>query len=206
MNLNIPPQFRQEFDRSADFAIEKESFTPSELAAYLDRGVLVASIMVGYMEKAELVTRGKGEDVRHARITLAEWEAIDKKIENYEPVPEPEPEPEPIPIPEPELTVADIITHKLNFIGKVLTAESSLVVLEDGEGRTDIKLDSISTLYLHRGKWFGRNTLTFSSDGEVPHRTKQRRDTVAFKKRDWEKVRGLAEAIAERLEIEVKLY
>lgn len=202
MNLNIPSQFRQEFDRSADFAVEKEAFTPSELAEYLGRGRLSAEMMIRYMEKAELISKGKGEEVRRSRITAEEWDKIGRNVDNYLPAPEPEI----IPEPEPQLTVIDIITEKLDFIGRALWAEESLIVLEDGNGRTDIALDSISALYIHKGKWFGKSTLTFSAEDEVPVRARLRADTVTFKKRDWDRIKALADALAERLEIEVKTY
>lgn len=206
MNLNIPSQFRQEFDRSVDFAVEKEDFTPSELAEYLGRGRLPAEMMIRYMEKAELVTKGKGDDLRHARITPEEWDAIGRRLENYVPVPEPVKASEPEEVPEPPLTVADIIAETLEFNGRTLFAEEGLIVIEDGEGRSELPLESISAIFMHRGRWLGKSTLTFSTDGATPEKAKGRRDTVTFKKRDWDRVKELADSLAERLETEVKLY
>lgn len=214
MNINIPGQFRTEFDSSANFAVEKGAFTPTELAEHIGRGVFVASIMVGYMEKAGLVTKGKGEDVRYARITLEEWDAIGRSIENYVPAPETEVfsrseavfESVPEPVHNPIITVTDIITDKMEFIGKTIWAEEGIIAVDDGNIRTDIFLDSISALYIHKGKWLGKNTLTFSSDAVVPVKAKLRADTVAFKKRDWLRVKELADNLAQRLEIEVKTF
>ena len=90
MNINIPENYREEFDRAVDFALDKEYFTPKELAEYLEKSVLVASIMIGYMEKAGLITEGKNDEVRHTLITKGNWQSIGGKIENFTPPPKEE--------------------------------------------------------------------------------------------------------------------
>lgn len=204
MNVNIPEKYREEFDRSADFAVEKEKFTPSELAEHLGKGVLVASIMVGYMEKAGLVTKGKSDDVRRARITLEEWESIGRNIERYEPVPEPEPE---VFVAETvdstELTVSDIIPEEMTFIKKTLSAEDGFIVLCDRESKIAISLEDISVIFLRKGSLFKKGYISFSANGEKPTDPKLSADTLLFKKKDYDSVKELAERVAERLGTEV---
>ena len=210
MILKIPEQFRAEFNKSADFAVERGEFTPSQLAEYLGRGLVAASMMVRYMENAELVTKGKGDDMRHARITLEEWDAIERSIENYQPTPLPEPEVIPEAVEEvavvPAVTVDDIIPHRLEFIGKTLWAEQGTVTISDGSQQTVITLEEIRTVYIHKGWLFGKSSMTFSRDGELPVKAKLREDTVMFKRRDFDRFKQLADSVATRLEIEVKRY
>ena len=80
MKINIHEKHREEFDKAADFAVSAEKFTVKELAEALEISELGAAIMVGYMEKTGLVTKGKSGDVRRARIDRTEWERLEKKI------------------------------------------------------------------------------------------------------------------------------
>lgn len=201
MNINIREQFRPDFDKSADFTIEQGEVTPSQLAEYLGRGRLSAEMMVRYMESAELITKGKGDEVRYARITLEEWEAIGRSIENYQPVPEKEETPE-----EAKVTVDDIITDKIEFIGKTLRAEGGSIIISDGKTETAVSLQDIRTIYLHKGFLFAKSTMTFSCDGEKPNKARLRDDTVVFRRKDFEIIKKLAGIIASRLEAEVKIY
>lgn len=207
MSIKIPEKQRAEFDRAALLAIEKVTFTPSELAEELGMGVFVASIMVGYMEKSGLATKGKGDDVRRAKITLEEWDAIGRKIENYQPAPEPEPE---IFVPEAEddttVDLSDIITEELFFIKKKLGASEGFITLSEGEVDTQIAFDDISVIFLHRGRFFSKSTMTFSSESEKPVKVKQRADTVLFKNREYTQIKELAEKIAQRLGIRVEEF
>ncbi len=202
MNINIPEKQRQEFDRAANYAVEHQTFTPSELAVHLNTGVFVASIMVGYMEKASLVTKGKGDDVRRAKITPEEWDAIDRKIENYVPVPEPEPETF-VAQPEDntEIDITDIIPQKISFFKKTLLAEEGFITIEEKDISTAIATEDISTVFLHKGGFFRKGTLTLSSDSQIPVKAKLRADTVCFKKKDYSTVKELAEKLSERLGI-----
>ncbi len=204
MTVKIPENHRAEFDRAADLAIAIEKFTPSELAEALGAGVFSTSVMVGYMEKAELVTKGKGDDVRRARITLDEWEAIGKKIENYIPVPEKEEE---IFVPETEdktvVSVLDIVPEPIEFINKKLYVAEENIAIDDGSDITIIFLEDISAIYIYKGGFFKRGFMTFSPDTETPTYAKGRADTVRFKRKRYAEVRALAEKLADRLGVKL---
>lgn len=205
MNIRIPDKYREEFDRSADFAVRAEKFTIKELAEALEMGELAASIMVGYMEKTGLVTKGKLDDVRRARITAEEWERLDKKIENYEPLPEPEPEKFHTEVKEVRVTLEDIIPEKLPFYKKTLEAKDSYVILS-GEEEVRISLDDISAFFLVKPRLFRKGALVFSSEKELSRgKLSMRADTLLFVKKDYEKAKKLAEALAQRLGIPLNL-
>lgn len=199
MNIKIPEQFKPEFNKSADFAVEQGEFTPLQLAEYLGRGRLPAEMMVRYMENAGLITKGKGDEPRRARVTLEEWEALDRSIENYNPAPEQKPE---VPI----ITLDDIITDKIEFIGKTLHSEGSAIVISEGEKQTAVQLEDIKAIYLHKGWLFSKSTMTFSCDEEKPVKAKRRDDTVLFRNKDFEIIKKLADIMAGRLGTEVKIY
>ena len=204
MNIKIPEKHREEFDRSADFAVKAQKFTVKELAEALEMGELGASIMVGYMEKTGLVTKGKLDDVRRAKITEEEWERLDKKIENYEPLPDPEPEKFHAEAKETVITLSDIIPERLKFYKKELFAEDSFVVLK-GDTEIRINIDDISALFLIRPRLFRKGALVFSAENELSSaKSSLRADTVLFKKKDLKWVKTLASALSERLGISLK--
>lgn len=204
MNVNIPEKYRNEFDKATDFAVEKQTFTPSELAEHLGVGELVASIMIGYMEKAGFVTKGKSNDVRRAKTSLEEWNAIDRDIERFVPAPEPEPEVFTADTEDStEIDFTDILSGETDFFNKALGTENGLITITDKEGKIAIAPEDIATLFIHRGGLFAKGTLTLSPDREIPVRAKTRADTLTFKKGDYDSVKALAQSIAERLGVEV---
>lgn len=200
MNIIIPQKHRQEFDKSADFVIEKGSTTPEELAEYLGTGVFVASIMIGYLEKTELITKGKGNEERKARITPEAWDFIDKNIEKYEPAPQP------IAEESHEIDISGILPEKLQFIKKTLFVEEGFITIESKKEKTAIAPEDITVIFLHKGNLFSKSTMTFSTDGDVPKKAKQRADTVSFKNGIFGEIHAFAEKFAEIIEAEVKIY
>ncbi|MBR6633772.1 MAG: hypothetical protein IKL05_05670 [Clostridia bacterium] len=204
MNVNIPEKYRTEFDKATDFAVEKQVFAPSELAEHLGTGVLVASIMVGYMEKAGFVTKGKSDDVRRVKISLEEWDAIDRDIERFVPPYEPEPQVFTADTEDnTEIDFTDILSAETALFNKKLGTENGLITITDKEGKIAIAPEDIATLFLHRGGLFAKGTLTLSPDRETPVKAKLRADTLAFKKRDYNQVKALAQGIAEKLGVEI---
>lgn len=201
MKINIPEKHREEFDRAADFAVNAEKFTVKELAASLSISELTAAIMVGYMEKAGLVTEGKSGDVRRARIDRAEWERLDKKIENYEPKPEPVPE---VFLPEAKeeiLLLSDILSEPISFYKKRLWAEDSFLVLE-GEDTVRISVDDVSAIFLIKPGFFRKGALIFSPEKELSKKKpRERADTLLFSKKNFGEVLATAERLSERLSI-----
>ncbi len=199
MKINIPEKHREEFDRAAEFAVKAEKFTVKELSEALEISELGAAIMVGYMEKTGLVTTGKSGDVRRARIDMAEWERLDKKIENYEPAPEPVPE---VFVPEAKeeiLVLSDILPEALSFYKKKLYVEDSFLVIE-GEDVIKISADDISAIFLIKPRLFRKGALIFSSEKELSKKKiKERADTALFSKKDYNKALSLAEKLSERL-------
>ncbi len=205
--INVPEKYREEFDKSADFAIIKGKFTPGELAEFLETSELVASIMIGYMEKAGLITKGKNDDVRSARITLEEWEQLGKRIENYQPLPEPEPEAfEQATEQEPEITLDDLIDDGLVFIKKKLGTGEGYITVTEADCVTAIAFEDIATVFLHKGGLFTKSAITFSSDSMIPQSPKLRADTLLFANKDYKKIKNIAEAIASRLGISLTEY
>lgn len=201
MNINIPEKHRQEFDKSADFVIEKGSATPEELATHLGTGVFVASIMIGYLEKASLVTKGRGNERRNAKITPEQWDFIDKQIERFEPIPEPVLTEE-----VKETDISDIIPEKLRFLKKTLYAEEGFITIECGKEKTAILPDDVTVIFLHKGGLFSKSTMTFSTDGETPVKAGKRADTVSFKNGIFEEVTAFAKKLGERIEAEIKIF
>lgn len=202
--IKIPEKHREEFDRCAEFAIKTEKFTVKELAQELEIGELVASIMVGYMEKTGLVTKGKLDDVRKARITLEEWDSIGRKIENYEPLPEIEEEKFHAEIKEIPLTLEDIIPQKAVFYKTEISAKDSFITLKSKEEIT-LSVDDIRALFLTKPGFFKKGALVFSTEEELSSKKLSlRADTLIFKSKDYEAVKGLALAISERLGIPLK--
>lgn len=208
MNFKIPQKQRAEFDRAAALAIKKETFTPLELSEELGTSEFIASIMVGYMEKAKLVTKGKGNDVRRARLTMEEWQAIDCMIENF--IPEPEPkitlpiatEPEPLP----EITVTDLIPEEIRLTGKTLFAEDGFITITERGSRVAIPLNDVSYLIYRKCGFFRKGSLSFSVDREPVKKPKKRADTVCFGKKQSEEIHALAVKLAQRLEAELIEY
>ena len=201
MNINIPEKHRQEFDKSADFVIEKGSVTPDELAKHLNTGVFVASIMIGYLEKACLVTKGRGNEERHAKITPEQWDFIDKQIERYDPAPEPV-----IAEEIKETDISDIIPKKLKFLKKTLYAEEGFITIECGKEKTAILPDDVTVIFLHKGGLFSKSTMTFSTDGETPVKAKSRSDTISFKNSIFDEVKVFAQKLGERIDAEIKIF
>ncbi len=203
MKINIPENHREEFDRAADFAVSAERFTVKELSEALEISELGAAIMVGYMEKTGLVTEGKSGDVRRAKIDAAEWERLEKKIENYEPAPEPVPEvflPE---VKEEVLILSDILPEPVGFYKKRLWAEDSFLVLE-GEDTVRISAHDISALFLIKPKLFKKGALIFSFEKELTKKkVKERADAILLTKKDFEKALSLAERLSERLSVKL---
>lgn len=192
MNVKIPEKYRKEFDISADFAVEKQSFKPSELAEHLGTGVLVASIMVGYMEKAEFVSKGKNDDVRRAAISADEWEAIGRNIDMYEP--------------KVKLILDDIITKPLQFTNKLLFVKEDKIIISKGEEEISFLAENVKTIFIKKGFWLFKGCITFSQDTEMPVKAKKRSDSMLFKACDLDSVRALADRLAERLGIKVIEY
>ena len=192
MNITIPEKHREQFDLAANFAIEKETFTPDELAAHMNTSVLVASIMVGYMEKAGLITKGKGNDVRRAKITLDEWQAIDCSIDLFEPAPEPI---QSVFVANAEavktIDIASLIPSERLFIKKTLSAEGESIIIDDGVPFA-IPIDEITEIYLRRGGLFSKGYITFTADGS-------KISTLTFKNRYYKKIKAFAEAFAEAI-------
>ncbi len=202
MKINIPEKYREEFDRSADFAVASGKFTPKELAEYLGVGELVASIMIGYMEKTELVTKGKNDEVRRARISTKEWERIEKKIENYIPVPEKEVV-ETLPIAtENELPLIE----NESFFEKSVTLTPDSLVLE-GRERVEIALRDVAKIFILKPRFLKKGVAVFSASAELDGvRQAGRADAVTFKKKDTERMESLAERLSEYLGIQVEKY
>ncbi|MBQ7897145.1 MAG: hypothetical protein IJ323_01845 [Clostridia bacterium] len=201
MNIKIPDKYREEFDRSADFAVRTGKFTVKELASELEMGELAASIMVGYMEKTGLVTKGKLDDVRRAKISLEEWERLERKIENYEPLPDPEPEKFHTEAKEISLTLEDVIPEGLAFYKKEISAKESFIILK-GQEEVRINVDDISAVFLIKPRLFKKGALVFSAEKELGgEKLSRRADTVLFGGKDFEKAEKLALAITERLGI-----
>lgn len=185
MKTQIPEKYRKEFDISADFAVEKQSFRPSELADHLGTGVLVASILVGYMEKAELVTKGKNDAVRTAMITMSEWDAIGRNIDLYEP--------------KPKISLEDVIPMPITVGNRSISAKADRVFIDE----KSITAEELKAIYLHKGFWFFKSYITFSKDAEPPVKPKKRDDTVMFAGREYGNMKQLAERLAERININV---
>lgn len=199
MKINIPEKHREEFDRAADFAINAEKFTVKELAKALSISELAAAIMVGYMEKTGLVTKGKSDDVRRAKIDFSEWERLGKKIENYEPKPEPVPEVFLPDVKEEKLFLSDILPEPLNFYKKRLFAEDAFLIFE-GEESFRISADDISAVFLVKPRLFRRGALIFSAEKELSKKKpRERADALLFSKKDFEKALTLAERLSEKL-------
>ena len=206
MDINIPEKYREEFDRSADFAVKTGKFTVKELSAELNVGELVASIMIGYMEKTGHVTKGKSDDVRRAKISEEEREKMGRKKENYTPIPDPEPEKFVPEVEEKELTVTDIIPEKLTFFKKSLSAGEGFVIISDTED-VAISLDDISKIFVRRPSLLKKGALIFSTESELSsQKPEERADAVLFEKKDLEEALSLAERLSERLGVEVKIY
>lgn len=182
--INIPDKYRNEFDRSADFAINSGKFTVKELAEYLEVSELVASIMIGYMEKTELVTKGKLGEVRRARIGVDEWERIGKKIENYTPVPEEKPLPE--------------IERQLFIKKEIYVTESALVL-----GENEIKYEDIREIFVFKPTLFKKGAAVFSCDNVTPKDLKKRKDIFFFKKKEEQRALKLCEQLASWLGIKI---
>lgn len=201
MDIKIPEKHREEFDRAADVAIALEKFTPKDLSEALGISELAAAIMVGYMEKAKLVTEGKSGDVRRAKIDMAEWERLGKKIENYTPLPEPEPEIFRTEAKDVSFDLTDIIPQSISFYKKKLWAEENAFVLE-GEDLIRIPADGLSTLFFIKPRLFKKGAVVFSSEKELSKKKlSTRADTVLFKKRDFSSALTLAEKISHELSV-----
>ena len=202
--IKIPEKHRGEFDRCAEFAVKAGRFTVKELAEELEIGELVASIMVGYMEKTGLITKGRLDDVRKARITSEQWEAMDKRIENYEPLPEIVEEKFHAEIKEIALTLEDIIPEKALFYKSEISAQDSFITIKGKEELT-LPLDDIRTLFFIEPRLFRKGAVVFSTEESLSSKKLTlRADAVIFKKKDSEKVKKLASAISERLGIPLK--
>lgn len=157
MPINIPENHRENFDRSASFAIEMGEVTPSSLAEHLGTSTLVSSIMIGYMEKAGLVTKGKNDEPRHARITPAEWEAIGRSIENYTPAPEDVAEEEE----KEETTPEEIVKEELYFLGKArFTFLGEVAGFFNNGEKGNFNLAELETIRLKKPRLFFKGTLT----------------------------------------------
>ncbi len=200
MKINIPEKYREEFDRSADFAVASGKFTPKELAEHLGVGELVASIMIGYMEKTGLVTKGKNDEVRRARISAEEWEKIEKKIENYIPVPEKEAV-EALPLAsENELPIIE----NESFFEKRVTLTRDTLLLE-GLDRVEIALRDIAKIFILKPRFLKKGVAVFSASVELDGgRHAGRADAVTFKKKDFERMEALAERLSEYLGIQIE--
>ncbi len=179
--INIPDKYREEFDRSADFAVNSGKFTVKELAEHLGVGELVASIMVGYMEKTELVTKGKLGEVRRARIGVDEWKRIGKKIENYIPVPEEIEEEKPLP---------EIERQKFGN-KEIYVTESGVVLFEEEE--VLVKYEDITEISVIRPKFLKKGAIIFSPEKEVK---------LHFKKKEKERAEKIAEILGNYLGVE----
>ena len=156
MSINIPEKMREDFDRSADFAIEKGEFTPGELALHLGTSTLVSSIMVGYMEKASLVTKGKNDEPRRARITREEWDAIGRRIENY--IPAPEVLPEEV---EEEEEIPPIAKEELFFLGIArFTFIGETIGFFNNGKKGNYNLSELESVRLKKPFLFFKGTLT----------------------------------------------
>lgn len=200
MKINIPEKYREEFDRSADFAVNSGRFTTKELAEHLGVGELVASIMIGYMEKTELVTKGKSDEVRRARINAEEWERIGKKIENYIPLPEEERVEE---LPLPSVVELPAVKNELFFKKSVTLTPDALVI--EGEERVEIALRDVAKIFVIKPRVFKKGTVVFSADAELVGKNKRdRADAVAFKKKDAERMQGIIEKISEYVGVSVE--
>lgn len=199
--INIPDKYREEFDRSADFAVNTGKFTVKELAEHLGVGELVASIMVGYMEKTGLVTKGKAEDVRRARIDCEGWERIGKKIENYIPLPEEEPKAQPEEQAE-ERALPEV--ERQSFCKKEIYVTDEGIVLVEKE-ETKIKYEDIAQVFVIKPAFLKKGAVVFSCDKEVPQKKglKERSDSFVFSKGDYERAEKTAQIIANWLGVKV---
>ena len=199
MNINIPEKYREVFDRSADFAVISGKFTPKELAKYLGVGELVASIMVGYMEKSELITKGKNDEVRRAKINLEEWERIEKKIENY--IPPKEEEKESFPV-APTVPLPEIKGER--FFGGVLTLLQDILVIE-GKEKREIALRDIEKIFILKPRFLRKGVAVFSSEREISlKKCHLRADALIFKKKETEKINAICKEISEYLGVAVE--
>ena len=199
--INIPDKYREEFDRSADFAVASEKFTVKELAQHLGVGELVASIMIGYMEKTGLVTKGRFDEVRRARIDMAEWERIEKKIENYIPLPEVEEVKE---IKDEQVTLPEI--ERQSFIKKEIYVTDSALMLSDKE-ETAINYEDIREIFVFEPTLFKKGAIVFSCDNIAPRYKdlKSKRGLFFFKKKEKERALKLAEELASWLGVKITL-
>ena len=159
MNINIPENYREEFDRAVDFALDKEYFTPKELAEYLEKSVLVASIMIGYMEKAGLITEGKNDEVRHTLITKGNWQSIGGKIENFTPPPKEEKKTfTPVILDKTAVDLSDIFEEAFIF-GKIEVSYLNPNLFFSGE---EVCPDEIQSVLVEKGGLFKKGQLIFT--------------------------------------------
>ncbi len=200
MKINIPENHKQQFDKAIEYAIVAQSFTPADLAAHLGTGEFSASIMVGYLEKAGVVTKAKGNGTRLSRLTADAWQELGCCLDSYEP--EEITEIYEAPSIEIQRPVYSIDTSGLSFKGKTLSFEDGCFILSDGTSSHRMEADSIAAIYLHRAGIIGNCTLTLSTDGKIPSKAKCRPDTLIFAKRDYDTVFAFAESTAEQLQIQ----
>ena len=186
MNINIPEKYRQEFDKAVLFAVERGAFTPKELASHLGASELTASIMIGYMEKALLVTGGKLNDERRALITLTEWVSIDGKIENYVPK-EPE-EKEQIP----QQVLVDEPTLEPLFVkGACVSVSEGSFVFEKGADNKKIPVASLAGITVAKPRLFRRGRVVFSfEDGAQT-------EVIYFRKKEHKMVLSYVDELRE---------
>lgn len=187
MPINIPENHRENFDRSASFAVEMGEVTPSSLAEHLGTSTLVSSIMIGYMEKAGLVTKGKNDEPRHARITPDEWEAIGRSIENYTPAPEAVAEEE-----EAEVSPEEEVKEELCFLGKArFTFLGEVAGFFNNGEKGNFNLSELDSIRLKKPFLFFKGTLKLTfKDGKV--------EKVRFKRKESELAEQIFGRVAKR--------
>lgn len=186
MPINIPENHRENFDRSASFAIEMGEVTPSSLAERLGTSTLVSSIMIGYMEKAGLVTKGKNDEPRRARITPDEWEALGRSIENYVPLPEEVAEEKE------EATPEETVTEELCFLGKArFTFIGEVAGFFNNGEKGNFNLSELESIRLKKPCLFfkGALILTFK-DGKA--------EKVRFKRKERETAEKILGRVTKR--------
>ena len=189
MSVKIPESYREEFDKAMDFAVEKETFTPTQLAEYLEKSVMVASIMIGYMDKAGIITHGKNDDVRRVKVTPDEWMALDKNVENFVPPVEPVPE---VFVPETvDLTLtdlSDILPEREKFFGGEIYFENGeLFVAGDSVASSEL-----SSVTLIPPRFLKKGVLVFLSDTG-------KEIVLPFKKKELDRAKALADGISGKI-------
>lgn len=81
----VPEKYRDDFNKALDAAVRLESFTAVTISEELNISRLNAAILIGFMDKYGFLYPSAKNEVKTARISSEEWEAIGKDIEKYAP-------------------------------------------------------------------------------------------------------------------------